>query len=98
MKLEEIIQELYAQKFVEDEHIELSPLSGGTVSQVYLVRKEGAPLQVLKANDPVSNEIEIRFLQQYADCSMLPRVLFRVTHLALKRNYGRHGVTSLTNS
>lgn len=76
MKPEEILRELYAQNFFDDEQVELSTFAGGTVSQVYLVKRQDSPPLVLKANDPVSNEIEVSFLKQYADCSILPRVCF----------------------
>lgn len=35
MKPEEILAELYSQNFFDDKQIELSALSGGTVSRVY---------------------------------------------------------------
>lgn len=68
-----VLKELKDLEYIKDEITTFSKLSGGTVSEIYLVNSN----LVVKANKPKIVEAEAMFLDYYSDISLLPRLFYK---------------------
>jgi len=75
MNIEKIIEELILREIIEKEPTEYKPLSGGTVSELYLLYIDEEKY-VVKSNEPAVVESEAHFLLQYKKSDLLPNLIF----------------------
>ena len=76
MNIQATIEELRSKgviDFVPTAHRELS---GGTMSSLSAIYKDGLPYCVIKRNSPPIVEAEAAFLRTYAQAGLLPRLLY----------------------
>jgi len=71
MDIQQIIQELQKHQLLPGK-VEYKPLTGGTVSRLYLVNNE----LVVKLNQPVILEMESIFLEMYKEIERLPKIYY----------------------
>ncbi|MCM3664879.1 aminoglycoside phosphotransferase family protein [Mesobacillus subterraneus] len=73
MDISIVLKELKDLEYIKDEKATFSKLSGGTVSEIYLVNSN----LVVKANNPKIVEAEAVFLDYYSGISLLPRLFYK---------------------
>ncbi|MFC7371951.1 phosphotransferase family protein [Fictibacillus iocasae] len=76
MEIRNVIAILAANQIIDSEPVEIKPLSGGTVSELYLLWLTDGSRVVVKSNDPQINKAEGDFLRFYRDIQRLPRLLY----------------------
>jgi fructosamine-3-kinase len=76
MEINLIIQELLVTKILKSNPINYKQLSGGTVSQLYLLEYSDGSNYVVKQNEPQVIQSEAFFLTNYKDIALLPQLLF----------------------
>lgn len=75
MAIKKIILELIEKNIIPAEPAEFKKLSGGTVSELYLLKVNDLEY-VLKLNDPAVTEPEALFLDTYEEVGLLPKILY----------------------
>ena len=75
MTIQKIISELLERKVIPAKPSGYEKLSGGTVSELYLLNIEGTKY-VLKLNDPEVTKSEALFLEAYKEIKLTPVLLF----------------------
>lgn len=75
MDIQKIINQLIHNNIIHSEPTEFEQLSGGTVSDLYLLNI-GDTKYVVKSNDPKIVESEANFLDYYKESNLLPKLLF----------------------
>ncbi|KZE69186.1 hypothetical protein AWM68_02650 [Fictibacillus phosphorivorans] len=70
MEIKEIIQE----KILDSEIIECKPLTGGTVSQLFLLQTNDGKQYVVKSNGPEITQSEAYYLKCYEELELLPNL------------------------
>ena len=73
--IEEIIEELLLNNIIDHEPTEYKQLSGGTVSELYLLYID-EKRYVVKINEPQVVESEANFLIHYKELTLLPNLIF----------------------
>ncbi|WP_137789237.1 aminoglycoside phosphotransferase family protein [Bacillus sp. E(2018)] len=73
--IEEIIQELILKNIIDQKPTEYKQLSGGTVSDLYLLYIDEKKY-VVKLNEPQVVESEANFLKQYKGLTLLPKLIY----------------------
>jgi hypothetical protein len=76
MDIKKIIEELIQNNIIGLEPIAYTPLTGGTVSNLYLLRDSNGTKLVVKMNNPHVIKSEAYFLNLYQDLKLLPDLLF----------------------
>jgi hypothetical protein len=76
MDIEKIIKELNQKDIFQSEVIEYKQLSGGTVSQLYLLKNRDSSQYVVKMNQPQVIKWETHFLETYKSLKLLPKLHF----------------------
>jgi len=74
MDIKEIINELIHHKLIDSKKYE--QLTGGTVSELYLLTKIDNTRLVVKLNEPQVTRAESDFLIFYEHLEILPKLLF----------------------
>lgn len=75
MKIENIISELHKRNVIPAKPTGCEKLSGGTVSELYLLTVEGRKY-VLKLNDPEVTQSEALYLEAYKEIKLTPKLLY----------------------
>lgn len=75
MEIEKIITKLVQEKIIQSEPIKYEQLSGGTVSELYLL-SNGDKQYVVKLNEAQLVQSEAFFLDYYMESNLVPRLLF----------------------
>jgi fructosamine-3-kinase len=76
MDIKKIIKELIQNKIIYSKTTQFEKLSGGTVSELYLLHNSDGTEYVVKLNEPQVIKSEVNFLNCYKDLNLLPNLLF----------------------
>ncbi|MDM5317182.1 phosphotransferase [Fictibacillus sp. b24] len=76
MDIKEIIKELNQNEILGSEIIEYKPLTGGTVSELFLLHTKDENHYVVKSNEPKITQSEADYLKSYAELELLPNFHF----------------------
>ncbi|MFG6494718.1 aminoglycoside phosphotransferase family protein [Fictibacillus sp. UD] len=74
MDIKKIIKQLNQDYILNSEIIEYKPLTGGTVSQLFLLHTEDGNHYVVKSNEPRITQSEADYLKSYAKLELLPNL------------------------
>ncbi|WP_226671106.1 phosphotransferase [Metabacillus litoralis] len=76
MNIELVIKELKQNKIIQTKITKYEKLTGGTVSELYLLHDSDENKYVVKANEPFFLKLETDFLTCYKDLNMIPNLIF----------------------
>ncbi|MGA4719771.1 phosphotransferase family protein [Fictibacillus nanhaiensis] len=76
MDIQEIISKLNKENKLSSEITVYKPLSGGTVSELYLLQTSGGEKYALKVNNPKIIQSEVLYLRSYSHVEILPDLQF----------------------
>ncbi|MET3728214.1 fructosamine-3-kinase [Fictibacillus halophilus] len=76
MDIQEIISKLNKENTLNSEVIMHKPLSGGTVSQLFLLQTKDGKKYALKVNEPKIIQSEVQYLKSYSHLEILPDFQF----------------------
>lgn len=76
MDISKVMKELADKKRILGDNMKCKPLTGGTVSEIYLLSLENGSNFVIKSNEPNIVKSEAEFLDLYRDIPLLPKLIY----------------------
>ncbi|WP_186763941.1 aminoglycoside phosphotransferase family protein [Planomicrobium sp. CPCC 101079] len=76
MDISKVMKELEDKKLILGDNQKCKPLTGGTVSEIYLLSIENGSDFVIKSNKPDIVKSEAEFLDLYRDIPLLPELIY----------------------